>query len=400
MSPASSMAGCFQRNSHESHKINADKNDRSKNVILLFVLFAVSAYSFDLSSFVELGEIKNDPVGKSLIETISMSLEKTQGGKIENIEALLNDLLVKLINDQKASDIAWGKERTRLDNRIRTLEVEISRLRAELAALRKEKASFEARKARSLRNIAQYTAQQIANTNTLNTLTLRRKQDRANYRASQRDHSAITGAIDQVVANLNKLRGSISGIGKPAHVGAIGSEKRDVAWKAGIKKSFVEIVGNDEEASAFAELATEADQNALAKLIALLNRIAKNVKKSLSDDETYEKESRTTYKRLKTTLVKDNAILTKTLTKQRANLARYVKKINELTVTIKIRAALLKSRKNELKNVRQERLNKEARYNRDKKKRNQEKTIIHKLQKIVKDRLSRMSQFLRTQSNK
>ena len=80
---------------------------RSQNVLLLIVLFAVSAFSFDLSSFVELGEIKDDPVGKSLIETISMSLEKSQGGKIENIQALLEDLIVKLIKDQNASDVAW-----------------------------------------------------------------------------------------------------------------------------------------------------------------------------------------------------------------------------------------------------------------------------------------------------
>jgi chromosome segregation ATPase len=372
---------------------------RSQNVLLLIVLFAVSAFSFDLSSFVELGEIKDDPVGKSLIETISMSLEKSQGGKIENIQALLEDLIVKLINDQKSSDVAWGKERTRLDNKIRDLELQITKLRAEIAALRREKASFEARRTRSIANIAQYQAQLVANTNTLNTLAIKRKQDQSNYKASQRDHSAMIGAIDQVIANLRKLRGSISGIGKPSHVGAIASEKRDAAWKAGIKKSFVEIVGNDEEAAAFAELATEADQNALSKLIALLKRINRNVKKSLADDEAYEKESRATYRRLRVTLKQDNAVLTTTLARQRANLERYIKRINELTVTIKIRVDLLKSRRQELKNTRQERLTKEARYNSDKKKRNQEKSIINKLQRIVKDRLARMSQFLKSKTN-
>jgi len=373
---------------------------RSQNVLLLIVLFAVSAFSFDLSSFVELGEIKDDPVGKSLIETISMSLEKSQGGKIENIQALLEDLIVKLINDQKSSDVAWGKERTRLDNKIRDLELQITKLRAEIAALRREKASFEARRTRSIANIAQYQAQLVANTNTLNTLAIKRKQDQSNYKASQRDHSAMIGAIDQVIANLRKLRGSISGIGKPSHIGAIASEKRDAAWKAGIKKSFVEIVGNDEEAAAFAELATEADQNALSKLIALLKRINRNVKKSLADDEAYEKESRATYRRLRVTLKQDNAVLTTTLARQRANLERYIKRINELTVTIKIRVDLLKSRRQELKNTRQERLTKEARYNSDKKKRNQEKSIINKLQRIVKDRLARMSQFLKSSTNK
>ena len=371
---------------------------RSKNVILLCVLFTV-AFSFDLSSFVELGEIKNDPVGKSLIETISMSLEKTQGGKIENIQALLDDLLVKLLNDQKNSDVAWGKENARLTNRIRQLEMEVSKLESEISALRKERVSYRTRKARAEANIKQYSAQLQSNINTLNTLTLKRKQDKANYQASVRDHSAVIGAIDQVVARLTRLQGSISGIGKPSHVSAVAQEKRDAAWKAGVRKSFVEIVGNDDEATAFAELATEADQNALAKLIALLNRIQSNVRRSLSDDSAYEKESQVTYKRLKTTLLKDNAVLNASLTKQRANLGRYIKKINELTVTIKIRRDLLRSRQQELRNTRQERLQKEARYNRDKKKRSEEKVIIAKLQRIVRDRLARMSQFLKSSTN-
>jgi len=373
---------------------------RSKNVILFIALLAVSTYSFDLSAFVELGEIKNSPIGKSLIETIQMSLEKTQGGKIENIEALLNDLIVKLIADQKASDIAWGKERTRLDNKIRDLELEISKLQAEIAALRKKRASYKVRRAKAVANIAQYEAQRTADTNALNSLTLKRKQDKANFRASVRDHAAVIGAIDQVVASLAKLRGSISGIARPKHVRAIGQEARDTKWKAGLKKSFLEIVGDDVEAAAFAELATEADQDALERLIALLNRIQSNVKKSLSDDEAYEKESRATYKRLKTTLQKDIEVLTASLTKQRANLAKYVKKINELTVTIKIRRDLLRTRKTELKNTKKERQQKEAAYNRDKKKREEEKDIIRKLQRIVKDRLARMSQFLKGQVNK
>jgi len=307
---------------------------------------------------------------------------------------------VKLINDQKKSDIAWGKEKARLEKRIRELGLEISKLQAELAALRKEKASFEVRLAKAKKNIIQYKAQSVANTNALNSLTLKRKQDKANYNASVRDHAAIIGAIDQVVGNLNKLKGSISGIGKPSHVGAIAQEKRDKAWKKGIKSSFAEIVGNDEEAAAFAELATEADQDALAKLIALLNRIKENVTKSLADDEAYEKESRSTYKRLKVTLEKDNAVLKTTLAKQRANRNKYQKKINELTVTIKIKHDLLKNRKVELKNTKKELLEKEASYNRDRKKRSEEKVIIRKLQKIVKDRLSRMSQFLRSKANK
>ena len=371
---------------------------RSTNAILLFVLFT-AAYSFDLSSFVELGDIKNDPVGKSLIETISMSMEKTQGGKIENIQALLDDLLTKLINDQKKSDAKWGKEKARLNTKISNLEVIISKLESELSALRRERVSYITRREKAKANIKQYTEQRTANINTLNTLTLKRKQDKANYNASVRDHGAIIGAIEQVVAQLIKLRGSVAGIGKPAHVKSISQETRDTKWKARVKKSFVEIVGNDEEAAAFAELATEADQDALEKLIALLNRISRNVKKSLADDEAYEKESITLYKKLKTTLKKDNLVLEKALKKQKQNLDGYIKKINDLTVTIKIRKNLLKTRRVELKNTKIEYLQKENIYNRDKKKRSEEDQIIRKLRKIVRERLSKISQFLKGQVN-
>jgi len=373
---------------------------RSKNVILFIALLAVSTYSFDLSAFVELGEIKNDPIGKSLIETIQMSLEKTQGGKIENIQSLLTYLLNKLILGQKAADTAWGKEKARLDKKINGLVLEISRLTAEIAALRKKRTSFRKRLAKAIKNIAQYEAQKVANTKALNDLTLKRKQDKANYKASVRDHAAIIGAVDQVIANLEKLRGSISGIGRPKHVKEIGQEKRDAKWKAKMKRSFLEIIGDDEEAAAFAELATEADQNALQRLIALLNRIQTNVKKSLADDEAYEKESRAIYKRLKTILEKDNKTLATALTKQRANKAKYEKVITELSVTIKIRKALLVTRGRELGITKQERFMKESNYNRDKKKRSQEKKIIMKLQRIVKDRLARMSQFLKGKVNK
>jgi len=233
----------------------------------------------------------------------------------------------------------------------------------------------------------------------LNSLKLRRKADKANFRNSVRDHTAVIGAIDQVLASLIKLRGSISGIGKPKHVREIEQEKRDAKWKAGLKKSFVQIVGDEVEAAAFAELATEADQSALEKLIGLINQIQTNVKKSLADDEAHEKNSRAIYKKLKTTLEKDNIVLNTTLAKQNANLTKYKKRINDLTVTIKIRRSLLKTRKTELANTKTERMQKEARYNRDKKKRAEEDTIIRKLQKIVKDRLARMSQFLRSKVN-
>jgi len=98
--------------------------------------------------------------------------------------------------------------------------------------------------------------------------------------------------------------------------------------------------------------------------------------------------------------VTDNKVLQTTISHQKANLDKYTKHINELTVSIKLKASLLKTRKKELADAKKDYARLEGIYNRDKKKRSQEKTIIHRLQKIVNDRLARMSQFLKAGVNK
>jgi chromosome segregation ATPase len=374
---------------------------RSQNFIFILVLLTINlTNTFDFASLVELGDLQTDPYGKSLIETIQMSMKNAPGGKIEGIQNLLDDLLMKLINDQKKADADWAKEKARLDSRISSLENEISRLKAEIAGLKKEKVTFEGLRDLSNKNIAQYDGQRLADQSSLNEITLRRKTDRANYEGSVKDHSAIIGAVEAVITEISKLRGSVSGIGKPAHVGATGSEKRDATWKAGVKKSFIEIVGDDEETNAFIELATEADQAALEKLIALLDNILRNSKKSLSDDERSEGQSVTSFNKLKGSLEGDITSLESLLKRQHVNLESYIKKINELTITINIRESLLHSREIELKNTQEERRTKEAHYLADTAHRTKEKLVIQRVQKIVKERLAAMTKFLRSNVNK
>jgi len=374
---------------------------RSQNFFFILVLLTInSTYTFDLSSFVELSDLNNNPYAKSLVETIQMSMKGADGGRIESIQGLLDDLLMKLINDQKKSDADWAKEKLRLDNRITTLQDEISRLQAEIARLNNEKQDNEGKRDLSRRNIAQYEAQRTEDQVQLRELLTRRQQDRANYEASVKEHAAIVAAVEQVVLALSKLRGSVSGLDRPNHVRAIANEQRDAAWRAGIKKSFVEIIGDDDEASAFVELATEADQAALEKLIALLNDIQRNTKKSLADDEAAEVASLNSFNKVKANLESDIHNLENLLTRQRANLEGYLKKINELTMTLNIRTSLLHSRELELKNTVQERLTKLNQYNSDTTHRTQEKGTIQRLQTIVRERIATMSKFLRANVNK
>jgi len=115
---------------------------RSSNFIFILVLIALgTTRSFDFTSFVELEDLHNDPYGKSLIETIQMSMNQGKGGKIESIQALLDELLSKLNADQRKADEDWAKEKKRLDTLIAKLENEITKLQNEIAGLEKEKSN-------------------------------------------------------------------------------------------------------------------------------------------------------------------------------------------------------------------------------------------------------------------
>jgi len=366
-------------------------------VILLIVLLTLGYSSqFDFASFVELGDLKSDPYGKSLIETISMSLEKSPGGKIENIQALLKDLLNKLNDEQIASDKKWAETKKRLNALILKLGVKIAKLEGEIAKLKQHLVWNLKKKAQSIKNIAQYKKQKTADINTLNQLKLKRRADHASYDISMKDHSAIIAAIDQVVASLLKLKGSIAGVAKPSFVKSIAAERRD---QAALKAKFVEIFDDDAEAQIFVELATEADQAALDRLIALLNNIKRNVQKSMNDDERHEAKSKTIYKKLKLSLSNDVTVLKTTIKKQKARLDKYVKNINEINLKLDVRQKLLKSRQTELANAKKEYINKENTYIAERKQRKREMKVIRKVQTIVEDRLATMKKFLRSKVN-
>jgi len=370
---------------------------RSKNVILLIVLIAFSAtFSMDLSSFVELQEFKSDPIGKSLVETIQMTMEKS-GGKVENVQNLLRQLSGKLVNEQKASDRNWAKEKRRLTSLIRSLALEIAGIRADLVHLRKQRVSFIKRRNRSRRNIKQYNSQLVTSQTTLNDLTVRRKQDKKNFQILKNEHNALIDALVQVVGHLQKLRNSIAGVGKPAHVSQNRSEKRDAAF-ARSRKALLEVM-SEAEINALVEVATEADQSALLRLINILTRILNGTRSSLSDNQNHELTSKRTFNKLRTNLRADIATLNNVLKAQRRNLKVYNRRITELTVTIRLKKALLTTRVASRKAAKAELLQKENKYHADRKQRHKELRVIRKLQVIVDTRLASMSKFLSSKTN-
>lgn len=368
---------------------------RSTNVLLILALISISAISaFEFNSLAEVQELKASSYGNSLIETISLSLQNS--GSINDVQKLLDDLLFKLNKDQEDADKEWEKTNKTLTEKIENLKAEIETLRVKIAELEKEIADYKQKIATGNENLKQYNEDVAKNTKTLADLEATRKADNEAYKKAVQEHSDVINAIQAVVAELSKLKGSVSGVAKPTHVEEIAAEKRDREYKESLKTAFVQVTRDEQEAMIFAELATSADQAALGKLIGLLNDLENSVKKSLNDDEANEQASKATYQNLHDALVADNEKLAKLIVEQTNRIKEYTEKVAKLEVTLQETQKLKDNKEHELKLTIKERQDKENQYNSDKAERASEKAVIQRLQKIVQERLNNMSKFLRS----
>merc|ERR1712070_890774 len=250
-------------------------------------------------------------------------------------------------------------------------------LEKEIAALKVKLAKYEALKKQAELNLIQYKKQRAHNVKVLKENDERRKKDAADFKRSQGEHQDVINAINAVVAELKHLVGSVSGAGKPTHVKVNAEEKRDAAHA--LKKAFIEISQEEAEINAFVELATEADQAALEKLIALIEKVKKKTIASYNDDKNHEEAS-----------------ILKHKTK---NLNTYIKIIAETKALIATKEKLLKETRALLAATIKEYKEKEAKYLADKAQRDSERIVIKKLQSIVQKRLANMSKYLTEQSN-
>ena len=365
---------------------------RSHNVLLLIALVTFSfSNAFEFTNLAEVKELRSSTYGNSLIETISLTL--ANAGSIDEVKKLLNDLLYKLNKDQEYSDKAWDKLNKKLLAKIAKLKKEIEDLETQIALDESEKKKYEGLRDEARKNLKQYRAQLAHNQEALKSNEINRKNDIEEYKKSVQEHNDVINAIEAVVKQLRKLIGSISGAGKPSHVTETAAETRDREY---LKKSFVQLTQDEEEAMLFVEMATTADQYALKKLIALLNELSDSSKKSLNDDEAHEARSLKTYTKLKNALNEDNKNLESAITAQKKNLARYKSEIARLAKKIAEEKKLLESKKIEKKTTEKQRQDAENQYISDKAERASEKKIITRLQKIVDERLANMSKFLRS----
>jgi hypothetical protein len=371
---------------------------RSTNVLLILVLLSVQIFTvkIDFSSFVELSDLKGDSYAESLVQTINTALAN-KGGRIEAIQELLTNLYNKLVDDQTASDNAWRKRETALNKTISETQTLIEKLASQIAHAQKTLAETVTKIAKANVNILQYGKQLTADQAMVQNLHIKRNADASIYKLNVQSHQDLILALQAVITELTKLRGSVSGTGKPSHVKAISAEDRDAAFK----KSHPALlqVFSEEDIASFVQVATEADQDALGKLIDLLIALKRSTQKSLADDDENEQDSIKHFNSALTRLQSDISLLNATLKRQQNNLVKYQRKKNSLTVEITEKTSLKKKNEIFLAQTKEIRRQEGLKYEADKRARNREKDIIRKLQKIVDEKLARMKEFLKKRVN-
>lgn len=371
---------------------------RQTNILLFFALMAIHiAVKIDFASFVEFSDLKGDSYAESLVQTINTALEQ-KGGRIENIQDLLTELYNKLVADQKKSDSQWRKRESSLNKTITETTSTIFRLEGELAVAKRRLAHTISNIKKAERNIVQYTKQRNQNLHMIQQLQIRRRNDHSIFLANQQSHQTLIITVEQVLSELRKLRNSVSGRNRPSHVSQIGEEKRDAGWLRKNRRSLIQVF-SEADVQNFIQVATEADQNSLSKLIDLLATLKRSAQKSLADDDESERVSRKTFKNLMAKLNNDVASLNIALLKQRKNLQSYKRLRTQLKVEIKDKSILKKKNEEFLAQTINIRRVEKLKYESDKRQRNREKKIIAKLQKIVSQRLANMKDFLRSKVN-
>lgn len=308
-----------------------------------------------------------------------------KGGKVQEIENLLNDLLNKLIGTQISADKDWNQRDLNLNKTIKDTQSQIDQLNVEVKTAQAKLAKYQTLVHRAMKNLKQYKSQLISDQSGVNTLAVRRSKDFAAYKDSLNQHQNLLLALEAVIKALLDLVNSVAAL-RPTHVKALSEELRDDAWR---KKhpAFLEVF-SENDITMFIQVAEKADQDALGKLIRMLRDLERSTKRSLADDENSENRSIEIFNKLTQKLNTDIKLLQDIIKKQRTNLRNYKQTVNELHVTINTKQSLV------AKNIKFRdqtiaiRLQEYNKYLADTRQRAYERKIIERLRKIVRERLA------------
>jgi len=369
-----------------------------KNVILIFALLFVQFCSLkiDFSTLAEVKEMNGDTYASNLIQTINTEVN-AKGGKIESIQNLITELYNNLVKDQSHADKDWYERERFLNGTIYDTNILIQRLSEQIATSQKNLAVTNLKILRGNTNLKQYSTQFIQEKNLVINLELKRNEDKAIYKDNVYNSQNLLMALDQVMIALRKLRGSISSVA-PGHVKATQSELRDRTWKKEHGNALLQIF-SQEEIDSFVEVATEADQDGLTKLLTLLENLRRSSSKSLIDFDADEQKSLNAYKFLMNNLKHDIQKLEKIIERQKSNLRAYLSYKNSLTVEINEKTNLMKKNQEFMKQTIEIRRIEKLKYESDTRARNREKLVIRRIEAIVKEKLVKMLEFVKKNVN-
>lgn len=230
--------------------------------------------SFDFASISEIQSLKQNSFASSLIETISLSLAAdTQNGGADVLK-MLTDLQAQLAADQKKDDAVFAAKNAAFTAHIKKLAAAIEVLRKEIAVLAARILVLKGLIAQAVKNIASFTKRIASLEVALVDLDRKLVEDTKYYTSKAEGLQKVYSKLLLVNAKLAKMIGSSSAVGVKSHIAMTASEKRDAAYRASLKKSFIQLQKDLPLSSNLVEMFLQADQKALIKLMEIIKKFA------------------------------------------------------------------------------------------------------------------------------
>ena len=348
-----------------------------KASLILTVILVAAASRMRIPTDERLAQIDSTVYGKGLLDTIE--LEMTSGASVDKIVEMLDNLSADLLADQKADDADWAQknqecidQKAEFNRQIDEAEAEILDATNLLAGLRPELAKTEEELSTKGSEIADLSAQ-------LNGLVGAHGEDSFDYEARMADHKAAIAAIDEAITAMNGLVGSVAGEGIHEKSERISAET---------------AVGVFAQIKTLSKLAAKADQDSVAKIIALLEDIKTNLEASVADEGQGQVMAEEDYTALKTSMEKtlfDLETAQTNLTNKKADLegqiATQETRLAENEEALRVATEALAAKTRQCDEW-------ETKYNNDKAKRVEELDIVGQCRAIFTDESMQFSKFL------
>jgi len=275
---------------------------RTINVCLIILTLTIGlSNSIDFASLKEIQSLKQNSFASSLIETISLSLSAQKSDDGTEVLKMLNNLKEQLRSDQTSDDKVYDTKYSEFEEHIKKLSQEITKLSNEITSLESRIAELVSLIQNATINIKSFEGRIVNLTTSLSQMKDIFDSDKKYYTGKIAGLKVMKVKLEEVVAKLKQMVGSISAQGKYDHINATTAELRDAEWsKKQASKSFLQIKkALPEEYANLMELALNADQGALNKLIEILGKIIQDVLLETVSKEQYLVNLENTYNELK-----------------------------------------------------------------------------------------------------